>query len=120
MNLLSTITSLNIQLFFLTKGGVDFLPTEPVDLECIAVSGGLTAHGTRPRDQFHLTVLSLPENNEFSLVVVRVINDRHMNKSRFVDYDVIIMFYENDVRYTSDVFAFVWACFLIRKYPVSV
>lgn len=43
-----------------------------------------------------------------------------MNKSRFVDYDVIIVLYENDVRYTSDVFAFVWACFLIRKYPVSV
>lgn len=89
-------------------------------MECIAVSGGLTAHGTRPRDQFYLTVLSLPENNEFSLVVVRVVNDRHMNKSRFVDYDVIIVLYENDVRYTSDVFAFVWACFLIRKYPVSV
>lgn len=107
-------------MFFLTKGGVDFLPTEPVDLERIAVSGGLTAHGTRSRDQFHLTVLSLPKNNEFSLVVVRVVNDRHMNKSRFVDYDVIIVLYENDVRYTSDVFAFVWACFLIRKYPVSV
>lgn len=43
-----------------------------------------------------------------------------MNKSRFVDYDVIIVFYENDVWYISDVFVFVWVCFFIWKYFVFV
>lgn len=84
-------------MFFLIKGGVDFLFIELVDLECIVVFGGFIVYGIRLRDQFYFIVFLFLENNEFSFVVVCVVNDWYMNKSRFVDYDVIIVFYENDV-----------------------
>ena len=96
------------------------LPTESINLKGIAVSGRLAPHSTRARDNLHFAVRSFPENNEFRFVVVRIVDNRHVHESWFINGDVIIMFDENDVRDTCDVSAMLCTCFFIWKYSVSV
>ena len=76
------------------------LPTESINLKGIAVSGGFAPHGTRAGYNLHFSVRSFPENDEFRFVVVRIVDNRHVHESWFVDGDVIIVFDENDVRDT--------------------